>query len=82
MNELMARRTALIAIASAAILGCGGGTQPSREVAPAATPGAARPPAATQAITDYPRPPKPSRQYRSGLSIDWSLQRPQLGFEA
>src|SRR5437667_1942897 len=65
MNELMKRRGALIAFAIVAIGGCGRGSQPSPE---AAAP-AAQQAAAAQAVTDYPRPPKPSKPYRIGVAI-------------
>jgi len=67
MNELMKRRGALIALAALAVLACGRGTQPSQEVASGVTPAAST--AATAVVTDYPRPAKPSRQYRIGIAI-------------
>ena len=67
MNELMKRRGALIALAALPVFGCGRGTQPSQEVASGVTPAAST--AATAVVTDYPRPAKPSRQYRIGIAI-------------
>jgi len=70
MNELIRKRGALIALAAVVMLGCGRGTQPSQEVAPGVTP--AQPAggaAATAPVTDYPRPAKPSKQYRIGVAI-------------
>jgi ABC-type sugar transport system substrate-binding protein len=57
----------LIAFAAMAMVGCGRGTQTSQETA-AGTPGAAEATVA-QAVTDFPRPPKPSKAYRLGVSI-------------
>src|SRR6266850_6027796 len=70
MNELIRKRGALTALAAVVMLGCGRGTQPSQEVAPGVTP--AQPAggaAATAPVTDYPRPAKPSKQYRIGVAI-------------
>ena len=69
MNERMRTRGVLIALAAVVMLGCGRGTQPSREAAPGVTPGASAPAATAAAVTDYPRPAKPSKQYRIGISI-------------
>jgi ABC-type sugar transport system substrate-binding protein len=70
MNERIRRRGALIAFAAVTMLGCGRGTQPSQDVPPGVTPapstGIA---AATAEATDYPRPAKPSKQYRIGVAI-------------
>ena len=70
MNERIGRRSALIALGALAIIGCGRGTQSSQEVSPgsavAASPQSA---AAVQAVTEYARPPKPSKQYRIGIAI-------------
>jgi len=69
MNELM-KRGAIVALSALAILGCGRGKQSSQEVAPGvtATP-SGQAAAATEAVTEYPRPPKPSKQYRIGIAI-------------
>ena len=64
MKDWMTRRSALLAVALA-IAGCGRGSQPSPE---AAAP-AAQQAAAAQAVTEYPRPPKPSKPYRIGVAI-------------
>jgi len=58
---------ALIVLAVVVITGCGRGTQTSQESA-AGTPGPAEA-AAVQAVTDFPRPPKPAKAYRLGVSI-------------
>jgi ABC-type sugar transport system substrate-binding protein len=56
----------LIAFAAILMAGCGRGTQPS----PAATPGASSDgAAAAPAVTDYPRPAKPVKQYRIGVAV-------------
>lgn len=70
MIELMKRRAVLLLVLVATLIGCGRATQPSQEVAPGATAGASgNPAAATKPVTDYPRPAKPSKQYRIGISI-------------
>src|SRR4051794_24191610 len=70
MNQLFARtRSAAVALAAVAFIGCGRGTPPSPEVPPAATARSGQPAAAAQAVTEYARPPKPSKQYRIGISI-------------
>ena len=59
---------ALIALAAIVIVGCGRGAQPSQEAVPAnAT--ASSSAAVAAAVTEYPRPPKPSKQYRIGVAI-------------
>ena len=70
MTQLMKRRMALVALVTAASFGCGRSTPQSQDVAP----GAAPPPtadsgAATKAVTDYPRPGMPAKQYRIGVAI-------------
>ena len=57
----------LIAFAALAMIGCGRGAQTSQEAAPAVSPAAAL--GAAQAVTEYPRPAKPSKAYRLGVSI-------------
>jgi ABC-type sugar transport system substrate-binding protein len=57
----------LIVLAAVVIAACGRGTQPSQETA-AGTPGPAQA-TAVQAVTDFPRPAKPSKPYRLGVSI-------------
>jgi ABC-type sugar transport system substrate-binding protein len=63
-----------MALAAAALLACGRGAQPSPD-AGQSQPGSAAPAqsttagAASAAVTDYPRPPKPSRQYRIGVAV-------------
>jgi len=70
MDEQMRKRGALIALAAVVILGCGRGTQPSQEVAPAATPAPSSAGAAgAAAVKEYPRPAKPSKPYRIGVAI-------------
>src|SRR5256885_409406 len=70
MKNLMKRRGALIALAAVAVLGCGRGTQPSQEVTPGATPASSSAASTSAAaVTEYARPPKPSKQYRIGVSI-------------
>ena len=70
MNGFVRGRVALIAIASVAVLGCGRGTQPSQESAQGAPPAqAAQADTASARVTDYPRPPKPSKQYRIGVAV-------------
>jgi ABC-type sugar transport system substrate-binding protein len=56
-----------LVITVAALLGCGRGTQPSQQVSPAAAPGPAA--ASAPAVTEYPRPPRPARPYRIGVTI-------------
>ena len=65
MKDWMTRRRVLLAV-GLAIAGCGRGTQSSQEAAPGAAAGSA---AAVQAVTEYPRPPKPSKQYKIGIAI-------------
>jgi ABC-type sugar transport system substrate-binding protein len=67
MNKWFRRCAALIAFPALAVIGCGRGTQTSQETA-AGTPGAAEATVA-QAVTDFPRPAKPSKAYRIGVSI-------------
>ncbi|HKC54943.1 MAG TPA: hypothetical protein VKC35_02430, partial [Vicinamibacterales bacterium] len=69
MKERIERRGALIALAAVVILGCGRGTQPSQDVSPGVTPAPSADVAAASAVTEYPRPAKPSRQYRIGVAI-------------
>jgi ABC-type sugar transport system substrate-binding protein len=70
MHKLIQGRAALMALACVAILQCGRGTQPSQDRAPAAAVAdAPRASAASAPVTDYPRPPKPSRQYRIGVAV-------------
>src|SRR5262245_5274312 len=57
-----------IAFAALGIVGCGRGTPTSQESVPAVAPGPAQANVA-QAVTDFPRPPKPSKAYRLGVSI-------------
>src|SRR5437870_8850459 len=69
MKDWMTSRHVLLAVALA-ITGCERGTQPSQEAAPGVTPASSSQPAAvTQAVTEYPRPPKPSKAYRIGVAI-------------
>jgi len=67
MKDWMTRRRVLLAV-GLAIVGCGRGTQPSQEAAPANA-AASSSAAAAAAVTEYPRPPKPSKQYRIGVAI-------------
>ncbi len=70
MKEVMRGLGALIALAAVAVLGCGRGTQPSQSVTTGVAPaGSAEVATASAAVTDYPRPPKPSKQYRIGVAI-------------
>jgi ABC-type sugar transport system substrate-binding protein len=70
MKKLMSRRGALVVLAAITMFGCGRGTQPSQEVAPAATSAPSNEAAArTAAVTAYPRPARPSRSYRIGVAI-------------
>jgi ribose transport system substrate-binding protein len=63
-------RSALVALAAGVIIACGGGTQKSQETTSGAAPApSAQPAAAAKPVTDYPRPPKPAKQYRIGISI-------------
>ena len=64
--ELTRLRCALVALAAVAVCGCGRGTQPSQEVAPAASNASAP---STPAVTEYARPAKPAKAYRIGISI-------------
>ena len=66
MIDVMKRGVA-VALAAMALSGCGRGTQPAPESA-SVTPGPAQS-AAVQAVTEYPRPAKPSKSYRLGVSI-------------
>jgi len=66
MKGWMTRRSALVALGAFAIIGCGRGTQSSQEAAPGAAAASA---AAVQAVTEYARPPKPSKQYKIGIAI-------------
>jgi ABC-type sugar transport system substrate-binding protein len=50
-------------------MGCGRGTQPSQEVSSGVTPGSSAAASPAAAVTEYPRPAKPSRQYRIGVAI-------------
>src|SRR4029078_5855490 len=59
-------RAAMIAFAAMTLSGCGRGAQTSQEVSPTVAPTPAQ---TTQAVTEYPRPPKPSKAYRLGVSI-------------
>jgi ABC-type sugar transport system substrate-binding protein len=70
MKRLDRQCGVLISLAAVVILGCGRGTQPSNDVAPgtAAAP-SSEAGAATAPVTEYPRPPKPSRQYRIGIAV-------------
>jgi ABC-type sugar transport system substrate-binding protein len=65
MKDRMTGRRVLLAV-GLAIAGCGRGTQSSQEAAPGA---AAAPATAVQAVTEYARPPKPSKQYKIGIAI-------------
>jgi ABC-type sugar transport system substrate-binding protein len=65
MKDWMTRSRVLLAL-GLAIAGCGRGTQSSQEAAPGA---AAASVAAVQEVTEYARPPKPSKQYRIGIAI-------------
>lgn len=68
--DVIRRRCALVVLAAIVIVGCGRGTQPSQEVTPAAGSSASSDGAApVQAVTEYPRPPKPTKAYRIGISI-------------
>jgi periplasmic protein TorT len=69
MNRLVRGRSALMALAAVAILACGRGTQPSPEAAQGVVPAQTTAGAGSAPVTDYPRPPKPSRQYRIGVSV-------------
>jgi len=70
MNERMRTRGALVALAAVVVLGCGRGTQPSQEVTPGVTPASSSAASTSAAaVTEYARPPKPSKQYRIGISI-------------
>ncbi len=64
MKDWMTRRRVLLAV-GLAIAGCGRGSQPAQE---AATP-TAQQAAAAPAVTEYARPPKPSKQYKIGIAI-------------
>jgi ABC-type sugar transport system substrate-binding protein len=65
MKDWMTRRRVLLAL-GLAIAGCGRGTQSSQQAAGGA---AAASVAAVQAVTEYARPPKPSKQYKIGIAI-------------
>src|SRR5262245_26464240 len=58
--------SAALAVAMLVLAGCGRGAQTPQEGA--ATPGPAQA-TAVQAVTDFPRPAKPSKAYRIGVSI-------------
>ena len=58
------KRLIMVAAAAALFAACGGGTQKSETAATTAAPAAA-----LQAVTEYARPPKPSKSYRIGVSI-------------
>jgi ABC-type sugar transport system substrate-binding protein len=60
-------RAALVALTAVLVAGCGRATPPSNDAAPAATPSPSAQPA--QAVTEYPRPPRPSKAYRIGIAI-------------
>jgi len=63
------RFSAVAAVAMLGVVGCGRGT-PSQDVAPAATSAPSNEAAArAAAVTDYPRPARPSRSYRIGVAI-------------
>src|SRR5262249_50614106 len=69
MNERITRRGALIVLA-VAIIGCGRGTPPTRDTAPAATAVTSTGDAGrAAAVTDYPRPSTPSKRHRIGVAI-------------
>jgi len=60
----------LLSLAAVVMLGCGRGTQPSRDVAPGAAAGASTEAGAGGTpVTEYARPPKPSKQYRIGIAV-------------
>src|SRR6185295_786849 len=67
LTTLTTPRRALMAVAALAIIGCGRGTPPAEEAAPGATPAPAA--ATAAAVTEFPRPAKPSKPYRIGVSI-------------
>ena len=70
MNAFVRGCRALIALAAVAMLGCGRGTQPSPDAAQGAAPAqSTEVGAGSSPVTDYPRPPKPSRQYRIGIAV-------------
>ena len=58
-----------LALAAAIVAGCGGGTQKSAPASGASPAPSAQPAAVPQAVTEYSRPPKPSKSYRIGISI-------------
>jgi len=67
--ELARFRCAVVALAAMMLVACGR-TQPSNSAAPAAGGAASTATAAnTPAVTEYERPPKPSKAYRIGISI-------------
>ena len=59
--ENLIRRCAAASVVALMMAGCGGGTQP-----PAAS---SAPVSAANAVTEYPRPAKPAKSYRIGVSI-------------
>jgi ABC-type sugar transport system substrate-binding protein len=64
------RYGALVALAALAMFGCGRGTQPSNEATPAAAAISSTGAGISAApVTEYARPPKPSKQYRIGVAI-------------
>ena len=68
MKDWITRRCALLAVALA-IIGCGRGKQ-SQDVATGIAPaGSTETAAPAAAVTAYPRPAKPARQYRVGIAI-------------
>jgi ABC-type sugar transport system substrate-binding protein len=71
MKERMNTRAALLVLAAVVMMtGCGRGTQPSENAAPSVAPASSSAaPASAAPVTDYPRPPKPSKPYRIGVSI-------------
>jgi ABC-type sugar transport system substrate-binding protein len=64
MKERIRRHAALIVLAAVVIAGCGRGAE-----APAASSATSLTASPTNAVTEYPRPAKPSKSYRIGVSI-------------
>jgi hypothetical protein len=70
MKQAIRMYAAVVAVTVLAAAGCGRGAQSSNESAPAAggTASSTGEPA-TPPVTEYPRPEKPSKAYRIGVSI-------------
>jgi len=63
------RGCALVLPAALVMAACGRGAQPTRETASGAAAPSANTAGASAPVTDYPRPSRPTKQYRIGIAI-------------